>query len=468
MTWVDPRGKEWDLTSGEQGVILDMNLEGLQWPEIAHTWAHGDMVRSATRVKRAQHDLKVLVGWDKRGQEYYNVADEWWGQANSPHHPGRLVFTRPDGETRSRRLVLADTPATQYAFDPGIGQENGAELWSLTGNGAFWDGPEQQVSIGGLSSTARINQIMNPRFAGSGPAGWSFDSGWSQALSGNLLRVTASRTIRSNYAVFSISSDASISVNPGDEFAFSVNVWNDSSSPVTLRPFMYNDARATMWGETVTIPDSGGLRRITHTGVVPAGVTNVRPALIAQGDLPQGTKLAFRDPLFELGTTNVRPYFDGSSGRDYQWTGTANFSPSLYSENAAMPFFGPAGSGWPLYVSAPTVAEDAWVENSGQGDMWLEWELTGPMSNVQLGLEDGGRISYAGSIADGEVIRITTAPGRRTVTEVGSGENRYVYVSGVFAPVPVGERVPLFVSAEGMKPQSQIVAFGREQYARPF
>ena len=139
--WTDPRGKEWNLTTGEQGVILDMDLEGLQWPEVSHTFAHGDMVRSASRVKRARHDLKVLVGWDRTGQDYYNLADVWWGQANSPFKSGRLTFTRPDGQTRSRRLVLADTPATSYRFDPGLGQENGPELWPLTGDGAYWGWP---------------------------------------------------------------------------------------------------------------------------------------------------------------------------------------------------------------------------------------------------------------------------------------------------------------------------------------
>lgn len=467
--WTDPRGKEWNLTTGEQGVILDMDLEGLQWPEVSHTFAHGDMVRSASRVKRARHDLKVLVGWDRTGQDYYNLADEWWGQANSPFKAGRLTFTRPDGQTRSRRLVLADTPATSYRFDPGLGQENGPELWPLTGDGAYWDGPDQEVTIGGLSGDARINYIVNPRFVGApNPYGWNFDSGLSLAPSGDLLRVTSSRVIRTSYAIVSAAAEGSVPVKPGDQYIFAVSMWNDSASAVTVRPFMYNDANMSIWGEPYTLPANGGFKKVVCTGVVPAGVTYLRPAILAQGDLPVGTKLSFRDPLMEVGTTNLRPSFHGSSGAGYQWMGEANKSPSLWSESKMTPFFGPEGHGWPLYIAGSTVAEDAWVNNRGQGDMWIDWELTGPMTNVQLGLEDGGRITYAGAIPQGQTVLITTAPGRRTVTEVGSGESRYSYVSGVFDPVPVGERVPLYVSAEGMTALSKIVAYGREQYARPF
>lgn len=469
VVWTDPRGKEWNLTTGEQGVILDMDLEGLQWPEVSHVFAHGDMVRSASRVKRARHDLKVLVGWNRTGQDYYNLADEWWGQANSPFKAGRLMFTRPDGQTRSRRLVLADTPATSYRFDPGLGQETGPELWPLTGDGAYWDGPDQEVIIGGLSGDSRMNYIINPRFAGSSSyVGWNFDSGLSLAVSGETLRATFGRVVKNNHSIMSVSSEGSIPVKPGDEFIFSMNVWCESASSVTLRVFCYNDASASIWGEPFTISGNGGFKKITCAGVVPAGVTYLRPAVLAQGDLPMGTKLAFRDPMVEVGTTNLRPSFNGSSGAGYQWTGDVDRSPSLWSEMSSTPFYGPNGAGWPLYIAGATVAEDAWVSNRGQGDMWIDWELTGPMTNVQLGLEDGGRITYAGAIPQGQTVLITTAPGRRTVTEVGSGESRYAYVSGVFEPVPVGERVPLYVSAEGMTPLSKIVGYGREQYARPF
>ena len=146
VVWTDPRGKEWNLTSGRQGVVLATDQMGLGWPGIEHTYARGGAVHVASHVKRGVHNLKVLVGEGLVGQAFFDVYREWWTQANSPFEEGELAVTTPDDETRTRRLRLNDTPDTSHLFDPGLGLTHTPELWSLTGSGGWWLGEEQCVT----------------------------------------------------------------------------------------------------------------------------------------------------------------------------------------------------------------------------------------------------------------------------------------------------------------------------------
>lgn len=290
VRWIDHRGKTWHLTEGTEGVVLDLGQRGLGWSEISHVFTHGGLNHAAATVGRGTHALKVLVGYGRTGQAYYNVAHEWWALANSPFELGTLEVERPDGVVRSRRLRLAETPDTSYAFDPGIGQENGPELWELTGDGSWWYGVEQAVV------------------------------------------------------------------------------------------FTYKN---------------------------------------------------------------------------------------LSGANST-PFYGDRGAGWPLYIAAPGVARDAWISNKGQGPMWPTYTLVGPLTSPLIGVTDYGVLSYNGSVAAGEVVEINTDPTNRYVTEVGSGDNRYGFVTGKYVPIPVGDRVALTIQAEGMTSKSSITATGREAYARAF
>ncbi|QNQ90714.1 hypothetical protein GP475_08745 [Corynebacterium poyangense] len=139
-------------------------------------------------------------------------------------------------------------------------------------------------------------------------------------------------------------------------------------------------------------------------------------------------------------------------------------------KKAAIPFFGPEGHGWPLYISQPEVTAgkgNAYLTNSGQGPMWVTWRLVGPMVNPHIGVGDSVLV-YKGEIAAGEVVVITTRPGERTVIEEHTGDSRFSKVGGAYAPVPVGEKIRLVVSAEGMTSDSAIEVTGRPQYRRPF
>lgn len=168
ITWTDYRGKVWDLTKGTQGVILAKGQKGLSWGDITHAWRRGDQQHASARVGRITHTMAVDVGWGRQGQDHYGVRSEWWSEANSPYHTGRLRVTRPDGVTRYRDLRLAESPDLAYTWDPGLGLENGVEPWPLTGNDGWWLGDEQVrrydlTTMGGSTGTP---------FYGPDGAGW--------------------------------------------------------------------------------------------------------------------------------------------------------------------------------------------------------------------------------------------------------------------------------------------------------
>lgn len=295
IEWTDHRGKVWHLTEGTEGVILDLDQGGLGWAEVEHVFLRGDMVWAAARVKRAVHDLKIQIGYSPvtgwyTGNALYQLIDEWWGKANSPFELGTLTVIRPDGMTRSRRLRLADTPDTTYRYDPGIGEEPEVELWSLTGDGGWWDGPSQT-------------------------------------------------------------------------YTFSVE------------------------------------------------------------DLNQGQ---------------------------------------------AVPFFGPEGHGWPLYISSGVSAGDAFVRNEGQGPAWIRWTLEGPLLNPRFGVRGVGVLGFSGIVDEGQIIDISTDPNNRWVLDSGFNESMYAKVSGVWAPVPVGDRVQLTLEADQIGEGARIHAELVEQFARAF
>lgn len=289
VEWIDPRGVTWNLTDGDQGVLLDVGQSDFHLSKIEHTYVRGGALWAGARLERAEPSLKVLVADGLTGDDYYRLADEWWSKANSAFDQGTLRVTRPDGEVRELRCRLRDTPGTEWRYDPGSGiEDNPGEPWLLTSQSSYWEGPEQSVAFG------------------------------QSAVSGT-----------------------------------------------------------------------------------------------------------------------------------------------------ATPFYGPTGKGWPLYIAPLNTALNLFIANRGQGPQWLTWTLTGPMTSVRFGVE-GGVLAYSGSIAAGETVVVTTEPGGRYAVEVGSGENRYGRLSGSYAPLPVGDRVPITIVAEGLSSESSVIVTAREQFVKPF
>lgn len=146
---------------------------------------------------------------------------------------------------------------------------------------------------------------------------------------------------------------------------------------------------------------------------------------------------------------------------------TVAFDADAIGGGGGTPFFGPDGTGWPLHISATNTATNVFVTNGGQGAVWLTWTLNGPLTNPRFGTT-GGELTYQGTVAEGEQIIVTTEPGERYAVETSAGDSRYGNVTGVYAPLPVGDRVPLSIAAEGMTDASLITVTVREQFARPF
>lgn len=171
IEWIDPRGKVWNLTTGDEGVLLDVGQSDLTLSPIEHTYLRGGTQWAGSRVKQAEPSLKVLIGETGgdplTGTPYYTLADEWWTKANSPVDEGTLRITRPDGEVRELRCRLRDTPGTKYDYDPGSGiAEVPGEAWLLTSPAGYYSGPEQSVMFGGDA----IDNGM--RFYGPNGYGW--------------------------------------------------------------------------------------------------------------------------------------------------------------------------------------------------------------------------------------------------------------------------------------------------------
>lgn len=63
---------------------------------------------------------------------------------------------------------------------------------------------------------------------------------------------------------------------------------------------------------------------------------------------------------------------------------------------------------------------------------------------------------------------VTTDPERRGVVSLPTKESRYRQVSGRYAPIPPGSRVPLDISAEYMSQDSSIIVHGTTKHAAAF
>ena len=170
ITWTDWRGKVWDLTTGSEGVVLDVEQSGLDWAKIDQSFSRGGMVHQATTIAQGEHHLAVTVGWDRTGADYARLRAEWWTQANSPYmdRAGTLSVTTPGAGTRTRRLVMAASPETTFRYDPLLGVDYPTEVWSLTGPSPWWEGQTQVQEYGQAAFTGSTGIP----FYGSTGKGW--------------------------------------------------------------------------------------------------------------------------------------------------------------------------------------------------------------------------------------------------------------------------------------------------------
>lgn len=223
----------------------------------------------------------------------------------------------------------------------------------------------------------------------------------------------------------------------------------------------YRRLRAEWWTEANSpYMDKAGVLAVT----APGGETRTRRLV-----LDASPETTFRyDPL--LGVDYPVEVWT-LSGPGPWWYGqtqlkTLRLEDFRGAENS-VPFYGPRGAGWPLYISGSATSRDLFMSNNGQGPMWVTWTLTGPMSRPRFGTSTGV-LSYDGDLLAGETLVVQTAPTSRSVVEVNSGESRYAYLTGQYAALPPGDRSSLVVAAEGLTSESSIIAEATTTYATAF
>ena len=105
------------------------------------------------------------------------------------------------------------------------------------------------------------------------------------------------------------------------------------------------------------------------------------------------------------------------------------------------------GAGTPLVIGANSNTRSAWISNPGDLDLWVRWELKGPLdAGTRLGVGDRV-VTIDVPIADGSTAVIDTDPSVQTIFIDG-----VEYVPGIrarFAPIPDGKRVPVVVEISG-------------------
>lgn len=175
VEWVDPRGKVWNLHSGEEGVRLDTGQSGLQASPVENTYsADGARLLSSRRIPPTLN-LRLEIGAGLVGQDYFDLANEWWVQANSPTTPGTLRFVQPSGETREMQCRLDAYPTGEWTFDPGQPFHEEAdriEVWTLRGLTPYWQGEAQVLETAsnvGETGTTTLSKFMFYRNEGDGP-----------------------------------------------------------------------------------------------------------------------------------------------------------------------------------------------------------------------------------------------------------------------------------------------------------
>jgi hypothetical protein len=216
---------------------------------------------------------------------------------------------------------------------------------------------------------------------------------------------------------------------------------------------------ADEWWSKANSADHPGTLRITR----PDGVVRYLTARLR--DTP-GTTYQF-DPGAGLDDPPGEPWLLTSPSAFYD--GDMQLTRfTLDSLAVGTPFYGPDGTGWPLYIGEAFSAGNITAENNGEGPVWPVWTLTGPLSNAYLAVGDGRGLTFDGALGDGQSVRITTEPGARSVVDLTTGESLYSVVRGTYQPIPAGREIPMTITADGMTTSSAIEVRFSEKYVRPF
>lgn len=138
VRWEDPNGKVWNLTTGAQGVKLDMNNSNFMG-EFSYNYDESGMKIRGVKYEKIEPALAIQINPDLSSTAWYNLHMEWWNRANSVLKDGKLFIDRPDGVTVYIEARLAKVPGTSFPYDPGMRfADPPIEPWMLTSNFSHW------------------------------------------------------------------------------------------------------------------------------------------------------------------------------------------------------------------------------------------------------------------------------------------------------------------------------------------
>lgn len=335
--------KENDGTVGFR--VLGNNVYGFTvrtLAEMGFTVSAGlNFTAATTYVKYLQIDNKIFalsnageamrlfhVGEEKKAKALkaiqrpgWNVADKLtvvhpdagWLTSSTPTSVRTNMFTAPDMENLAAWSAGADTAITKSPTLAHTGT-NSMRLESLPEKTNLCPAPLSDVAGAG------------------GVSGWQASTNTNLvAASGSALRATSFGNGSASEDQFFVRLSAKMPVKAGETYRASLDWVADSAAEASVQGIVrvrwYNASDTFISMDESNINDEAG-RRSGGAMVAPAGATGAY--LYIGMDLPPGQTdwFEFKNVLFSSSSSTT--FFNGASGANYFWTGTAHLSTSVY------------------------------------------------------------------------------------------------------------------------------------------
>lgn len=166
IEWLGWDGSVWNLTSGEQGVILQPGFEGLSMPPIQRFEREGPAVHGSYyqgfRVQTRSIFLPLKVMTSSEDTPFWTDLDAMFFRTVRPDKVGVLRVTNRLGEAREITCRFDSDGSPAYPDNPAV---NGVAVYALrlVANEPLWRGPEISKAIPITTGTPTITtQFANP------------------------------------------------------------------------------------------------------------------------------------------------------------------------------------------------------------------------------------------------------------------------------------------------------------------
>lgn len=157
VKWIGADGSEWDLATGAQGVILDTDFEGLEWPEITHLWDETGSLLLGSKTGNLAPTARVIVGPDLTGPAW-RTLNQRWHNSLSPYKDGILQVNWWNLPCRLRA-----TPGTSFFYDPTENfSDQPTQLLPLISYRSYWQSGTHYAT---LSKQAAGNSLSTSSYS---------------------------------------------------------------------------------------------------------------------------------------------------------------------------------------------------------------------------------------------------------------------------------------------------------------